>query len=132
MKRSGVLNAEIMKVVAEMGHTDQVTIADAGLPIPQNVQRIDMALVDNLPSFIDVLKAVSAELALEKVYIAEELAGRNPKVYAELCEVLAGIECEVVPHTRLKEMSASSRAVVRSGECSPFANVILQSGVTFA
>jgi len=132
MKRTGVLNAEIMKVVAEMGHTDQITIADAGLPIPQDVQRIDMALVDNLPSFIDVLKAVSGELALEKVYIAEELPGRNPKVYAELCEILKGIECEMVPHTKLKEMSASSRAVVRSGECSPFANVILQSGVTFA
>jgi len=132
MKSGGVLNAEIMKVVAEMGHTDQLMIADAGLPIPPGVQRIDLALVENLPSFIDVLRAVSKELALEKYYIAEELPSRNPKVYAALCEALAGIECEMIPHTKLKEMSQVSKAVVRSGECSPFANVILQSGVIFA
>ena len=132
MKRNGVLNAEIMKTVAEMGHTDQLTIADAGLPIPPGVARIDLALVDNIPSFIEVLTAVSKELALEKVYIARELPAQNPRVYAALCQVLAGIECEMVPHVQLKEMSASSKAVIRSGECSPFANVILQSGVTFA
>jgi len=132
MKKSGILHAELMKVIGEMGHTDQLTIADAGLPVPMDVQRVDLALVDNIPAFIDVVKAVAAELALEKYYYAEELPGRNPAVYKALTEALAGIECEAIPHVKLKELSHSSRAVVRSGECSPFANVILQSGVSFA
>jgi D-ribose pyranase len=139
MKKAALLNAELSYVIAKLGHTDQVVIADAGLPIPAATQRIDLALTHGVPGFMAVLNVVTQEMQVERVLLAEELEAQNPVIHQQLCEHLAElearqgntIEVNYIPHAAFKTQSAQSRAIVRTGECSPYANVILCAGVTF-
>ncbi len=131
MKKRGLLNAPLSRVVAEMGHGDLLVIADAGLPIPSSVPRIDLAVRPGLPSFLEVLDAVLEELHVEKAIIAMEMVDRSPALYAAVQQRLGALPIERVPHEAFKAMAAGARAVVRTGECTPYANVILVSGVIF-
>ena len=77
MKKGSLLNKEISSVIAGMGHTDMLTIGDCGLPVPENVRRIDLALKKGVPTFEDTLKVVLEELCVEKVIIACEIKANN-------------------------------------------------------
>lgn len=131
MKKSGVLNDRLARVIAEMGHTDSLVISDAGLPVPLGVERIDLAVSKNIPHFLDVLAATLAELDIEEAIIAEELAKRSPSTLKKLRAMLGDITVRQVPHEDFKELTKGARAVVRSGEFTPYANVILIGGVVY-
>ena len=131
MKKGSLLNKEISSVIAGMGPTDMLTIGDCGLPVPENVRRIDLALKKGVPTFEDTLKVVLEELCVEKVIIASEIKAKNADLYGTLKNVFADIEIEEIPHEEFKEKTKLSKAVIRTGEYRPYANIILQSGVTF-
>lgn len=133
MKKGTCLNSEVSYVIAKLGHFDTLTIGDAGLPIPDGVQRIDLAVKLGLPGFRDVLETVLSEMKIQKVTIAVEMVEINPELYEYMKARIAqeGAELVLVPHEELKRQSASSKAVVRTGECKAYANVILESNVTF-
>ena len=100
-------------------------IADAGLPIPAETVRIDLALTNGVPGAAQTLKVVLDEMKVEKVILAEEVNDRNPKFLADVQALLPGVPVEFVTHSEFKTRTASARAVVRTGEFSPYANVIL-------
>lgn len=129
MKKGGILNSQLNRVISEMGHRDMLIIADAGLPIPQEIERIDLTLKSGIPSFAEVLPAVLSELKVEEAYVAEEIKGKNPQTLNLISSLLG--EVKFITHEELKELSKQARAIVRTGECSPYANIILISGVTF-
>ncbi len=133
MKKQGVLNSQLSYVLASMGHTDALVVCDCGLPIPRDHEKVDLALVKNLPRFLDTVKAVLNEIHVERAVIAAELETVNPKTYAVLMDLLRGIEVQKVPHEEFKTLTAANRntAFVRTGEASPFAKVMLFSGVDF-
>lgn len=133
MKRTTCINSEISRVIARMGHFDTLTVGDAGLPVPDGVTRIDLAVKLGLPQFIDVLETILTELEIQKATIAAEMAQSNPELLTYMEERIAreGARLVMVPHEELKRMSKESRAVVRTGECRAYANVILESGVVF-
>lgn len=131
MKKSGMLNAELLRVIASMGHTDLLAIADSGLPIPPPVPRIDLALTAGVPSFMQALYAVLAELQVEAATIAQEMRQRSPGLYQAVQQALGTIPMTHVSHEQFKTMLPRVRAVVRTGEQTPYANIIVQSGVTF-
>jgi D-ribose pyranase len=131
MKKTGLLNQPISSVIAGMGHMDTLVVADAGLPIPPQTQRIDLALTAGTPSFLATLRAVLTEMEVEKVIIAEEMLAVSPAVYEAVEELLGDVPIEMVTHRMLKDMTRSARAVIRTGEFTPFANIILVAGVVF-
>lgn len=131
MKKSGILNPDLMKIIASMGHTDRLCVADSGLPIPPGVPRIDLVLVAGVPGFLQTLRAVLGELQVEEAVVAEEMRTRSPQLYEQTRQALGGIRLQYVPHGQFKEMLQTVRAVVRTGEQTPYANVILESGVMF-
>lgn len=114
-----------------MGHFDRLTVADAGLPIPSGTRRIDLALTRNIPSFLDTLRCIADELCIQKIILAQEIIEANPGVYEAVRSILGEIPCKFVPHEQFKAMIGQSRAVVRTGEFSAYANIILESGVVF-
>ncbi|WP_075183370.1 D-ribose pyranase [Pantoea sp. 1.19] len=139
MKKGTLLNATVSAAIARLGHTDTLTIADAGLPIPASAQRIDLALTQGVPAFIQVVQAIAAEMQVEHATLAAEIQQHNSPCHQALLALLTTLEQQqgnrigvtYVSHDELKQRSAQSQAVVRSGECSPYANVILHAGVTF-
>lgn len=131
MKKTGLLNQPLSEVIAGMGHYDTLVIADAGLPIPVSTRRIDLAVSAGIPTFLDVLRAVLSEMQAQGAIVAQEMTSRSPEMYAALRDVLGDIPVEFVPHEQFKTQTASARAVARTGEFTPYANVILVSGVVF-
>lgn len=134
MKKNGILNSDISRVLSYMGHTDCIAVGDCGLPIPDETERIDLALMFGVPTFMQTLKVVSEDMKIEKVILAEEIKDKNPKVLKEIEELFEGqeIEFEFVSHTELKEKTKGCKAVIRTGETTPYANIILQSGCIFS
>lgn len=135
MKRHGILNGEISSVLSFMGHTDRIAVSDCGLPVPEGTRRIDLALKEGLPSFIQVLEAVTDDMKIEKIVLAEEIKTQNPHIHEKILQLVSGFEtqCEIeyVSHSELKKQTKECRAVIRSGEATPYANVILQSACLF-
>ncbi|HLO29191.1 MAG TPA: D-ribose pyranase [Anaerolineales bacterium] len=131
MKKTTLLQSDLSYIIATLGHLDTLVIADAGLPIPAEAVRIDLALTRDIPRAVQTLRVVLDEMKVEKVILAEEVKERNPRFLAEVQELLPGVPVEFVTHSELKTRTASARAVVRTGEFSPYANVILVSGVVF-
>ena len=139
MKKGALLNSDISAVISRLGHTDQVVIGDAGLPIPATTTRIDLALTRGVPGFLQVLEVVTQEMQVESAYLAQEIVKNNPQLHEALLAQLTQLEqhqgnqivLRYISHEAFKEQTKQSRAVIRSGECSPFANIILCSGVTF-
>jgi D-ribose pyranase len=131
MKKKGVLNQPLSHVIAGLGHMDTLVIADAGLPIPDSTQRIDLAVCENVPAFADVLKAVLSELEVQEAIIAQELGQVSPHMNETIHGLLGDIPIESVPHEEFKARTHSARAVVRTGEFTPYANIILIAGVIF-
>jgi len=132
MRRSGLLHAELNRLIAAMGHTDTLVIADIGLPVPPGVPCIDLAVLPGIPSFAQVFDAIHAELAVEAVTFASEIHQHNPAL-VRLSDQLKseGTTVEETSHESFKQRCAQARAVVRTGETAPYANVILHAGVTF-
>jgi len=131
VKKIGILNQPISSVIAGLGHMDTLVIADAGLPIPPEAQRVDLALTEGIPSFIDTLRVVLTEMEVERAIVAEEMLDASPQVYEAVKEMLGDVPIETVTHLIFKEQTRSARAVIRTGEFTPYANVILTAGVVF-
>lgn len=131
MKKHGVLNSEIAAVLASLGHTDTIVIADCGLPIPDGVKRIDLAIELGKPSFLDVLQVVTDDMVVEKLTLAEEITTYNAEVNQEVEERLKEAAFEYVSHEQFKERTKQAKAIIRTGEATPYANVILHAGVIF-
>ncbi len=131
MKKIGMLNYPLASVIASLGHTDTVVIADAGLPIPATTERIDLAIKEGLPPFLEVLKATLDEMQVESAVIASEMQQVSPALHKALLELLGDIPVNEVAHEEFKAQTASAKAVVRTGEFTPYANVILVAGVVF-
>ncbi|MBK5246471.1 MAG: D-ribose pyranase [Peptostreptococcaceae bacterium] len=139
MRKGILLNSEILYILSKLGHKDQIAIGDAGLPIPLEVQRIDLAVAKNLPGFMPVFQTVLAEEVIEMVILAEEIIENSPSFYEEILKEISRIEVQsdikiqvnYIPHKLFKEKLADCKAVIRTGEFTPYANIILVSGVSF-
>jgi len=131
VKKQGILNSEITKVLADLGHTDYLVIADAGLPVPEGVRKIDLALKPGTPSFQEVVEVVADDMVIEKVCFASEIHEANAEGATFLTETFSEIDRVEVSHEELKKLTKQAKAVIRTGEVTPYANCILYSGVFF-
>lgn len=134
MKKNGVLNSDISRVLSYLGHTETIAIGDCGLPIPDEAERIDLALEFGVPTFMQTLKIVAGDMKIEKVVLAEEIKTQNPMVYDEILNLFkdSEIKFEFVSHSDFKLKTKECKAIIRTGETTPYANIILQSGCIFA
>lgn len=128
MRKNGIINQPIASVIAGLGHTDTLVVADAGLPIPPETRRIDLALEKGIPTFLDTLRVVLTEMHIEKAIVSEDILRVSPKVYQAIKDLVGDVPVETVPHHTFKEQTRSARAVIRTGEFTPYANVILVAG----
>ncbi len=132
-RNQGTLNGQLARVISELGHTDRLVVTDAGLPVPPGVERVDLAVRENLPRFLELLDVVLAEVAVEEAVLSEEIRQASPEMLAEIERRLGelGVTPRFVPHTEFKKATAEARAAVRSGEFTPYANVLLGAGVVY-
>ncbi|MBK4988554.1 D-ribose pyranase [Pseudomonas sp. S36] len=132
MKKTPLLNVALSRTIAGMGHGDILVIGDAGLPVPPGVELIDLAVTPGLPDFASVLRVVLSELQVERHVLAEEMQTVVPPALVEIERLKGKLgKREWLDHEGFKVLSRSARAIVRTGECQPYSNIALISGVTF-
>lgn len=131
MKKSGILHAQLAGLIAGLGHKDLFLIGDAGMPIPKGVEIVDLALCGGVPTFEQVMTAVLQETVIEGYTIAEEIETKNQRLLSFIRASLPEAEETEIPHTELKKLSAQVKFAVRTGEFTPYPNIILRAGVAF-
>lgn len=139
MKKGTLLNGPISSVIAMLGHGDSICVGDAGLPVPVGVERIDLAVTHGMPPFLKTVEAIVAELCVEKAIVATEFIERTSAQHTTLMQLFSDlglaqggdITIEDCSHKNFKKLSKDCRVIIRTGECTPYANVILYAGVTF-
>jgi D-ribose pyranase len=128
MKKIGIINAPVASVIAHLEHSDMITVGDAGLPVPAGPQRIDLALKPGTPGFLETLEVVLMEMYIEKAYVSEDIMTVSPHIYAGIKKLLGEVPVVALPHPDFKLLTGSTKAVIRTGEFTPFSNVILVAG----
>jgi D-ribose pyranase len=128
LKKGGILHPEICKLLAASGHTDYITICDRGFPVPEGPSRIDLALVDNIPTVLDVLRAVAAEWTLDRVIIAQEMTEISPQHVDAIRAIVGDVPLDVRSHLELKHLSRTARGTIRTGDTTPWGNIVIVSG----
>lgn len=135
MKRTRLLNSELSYEISRIGHTASITLCDAGLPIPSEVKRIDLAIERGYPSFLKTLDVLLSEMLVEEIVVANEIHEHNPETLKGMMDLFRHHEMKPivteVSHNEFKRIMRQSEAIIRTGECTPYANVILKSGVVF-
>ncbi len=131
MKIQGILNGDISAILSYMRHTDTITVGDCGLPVPAGVECVDLAVRFGLPGLMDVLREMKRDMKVEKVILAEEIKTQNPDMDQMISELFSDCEPVYIPHAQFKKQTADSKAVIRTGEATAYANVILQSACIF-
>ncbi len=127
------LHPQLSRILSETGHVDEIVVSDAGLPLPREVERVDLAYRAGEPPLLSVLDTVLDEIAVEGAIMAEEVVAKSPEIHGEIRRRLEalGVDVQLVPHTELKERTHGARAIVRTGEFTSYSSVILIAGVTY-
>ena len=128
MRNGGIWHPRLIEVIASMGHTDTLAVADAGLPVPAGVECIDLVWSRGEPPLVPVLQAVLTDLGVEAATVADQLQG---SLLDSVTALLDDLPVRRIDHEELKRAVGTVRAVVRTGETTPYANVILRAGVVF-
>jgi D-ribose pyranase len=131
MKKTPLLHSALSHAIARLGHGDMIVIADAGLPVPEGTPCIDLAVTRGVPAFTQVLAAVLSEMQVERIIVARELRARSAAMYGEIVAAFPALTAEEIAHEELKALTRHARAVVRTGEFTPYANIVLVAGVVF-
>lgn len=139
MKKTALLNAPVSRILADMGHGDTVCLCDAGLPVPRGIEKIDLAVTAGVPGVVDVLLPVFEELFVERAIVSSELKEVQPKLFGQLSDLIKALEksqgnaipLDTMTHEDFKLAAGDCRAIIRTGEYTPYANIILCSGVPF-
>lgn len=131
MKKTGILNAQLAGYIAGLGHKERFLIGDAGMPVPKGIPVVDLALCGGVPTFRQVLEAVLAETVVESAVYAQEIQAGNPEMALHLRRRLNGLPVELIPHDELKRQTEHIKFAIRTGEFTPYSNLILQAGVAF-
>lgn len=131
MKKRGIINAQLAGLIAGLGHKDTFMIGDGGMPIPKGVPIVDLALCGGVPTFIQTMDAVLDETEVEFYTLAEEIVEKNSTLLNYIQSKLPGVESQMIPHDELKEMSKNVKFAIRTGEFTPYPNIILRAGVAF-
>jgi D-ribose pyranase len=129
VRAKGLWHPALLAHLAGLGHGQTLVVADPGLPIPRGIPTVDLVWAPDEPRFLPVLAAVLAELVVESAAVAEEL--RDQEVVESLTQHLGGVALSRIPHGELKLRAAEAHVVVRTGETTPYANIVLTAGVPF-
>lgn len=128
MKKGGILHPELSYMVASMGHTDYLVLADKGFPIPDNVPRINLGLMNDQPTIPIVLRALVLEMLIDRVIITEEMTDVSPARVKQLQQTYPDLMFEKVSHSEFKKLTVGAKGAVKTGDTCSYANLIVVSG----
>lgn len=129
MLNTGILNPQILSLLARVRHTNALVIADRGFPFWPSIETVDISLVDNLPTVLQVLTALQPNFRIAQAYMAREFLRENsPATRALYTKALQGIPTTHEPHVQFKKRVPGAIGLIRTGDTVQYANMVLISG----
>ncbi len=129
MQKSGILNPALLSLLARVRHTNLLVVADRGFPSWLGLETVDISLVDGIPTVLQVVNALRPGYDFTQAYMAQEfLAENSPEVQAQFKAALAGIPLAYEPHVDFKKRVPQAVGLIRTGDVTQYANLILVSG----
>jgi D-ribose pyranase len=128
MLKSGILNPQINSLLARVRHTNWLVIADRGFPFWPRIETVDISLVDDIPTVLDVLNAVRQNFIVGSAWMAREFLEHNDeKTRARFAAALQGVNLEHEPHVDFKARVPHAVGLIRTGDTIQYANMVLES-----
>jgi D-ribose pyranase len=128
MLRSGILNPAINSLLSRVRHTNTLVIADRGFPYWPHIETVDISLVDDIPRVLDVLAAIKQNFSIGRAFAAQEfLAVNAPQVSIAMEDALLGIPITFEAHVEFKKRVPHAIGLIRTGDTTQYANLILES-----
>ena len=137
---SPLISPQLLKVLCEMGHGDEIVLADANFPAESIAQNNQIIRADGL-GVVDLLNAILPLFPLDpytdKSFIVMKVEARDgdyvPEIWSEFEKVLETHEPDFkmtfMDRFDYYEHSKKAYAVIATGEKATYANVILKKGV---
>jgi D-ribose pyranase len=128
MLKTGILNPQILSLLARVRHTNTIVISDRGFPFWPQIETVDISLCDNIPGVLDVLRVLRSNFVVGKAWMAEEfLKNNDQKTQAAFTEAFKGITVAHEPHVDFKKRVPLAIGLIRTGDTIQYANMILES-----
>ena len=128
MLKTGILNPQINSLLSRVRHTNTLVIADRGFPFWPTLETVDISLVDDIPTVLQVLRAVGSNFQIGRAWMAEEfLKSNDARTQSAFKEALLGIELAYEPHVQFKKRVPQAIGLIRTGDTIQYANLILES-----
>ena len=129
MLKTGILNPAINSLISRVRHTNTLVIADRGFPFWPQIETVDISLVDDIPRVIDVVRALSKNFVIAQAFMAEEfLSVNSDSTKAAFASALSGNPILYEPHPVFKKRVPQAIGLIRTGDTTQYANLILESG----
>jgi D-ribose pyranase len=128
MLKTGILNPRLNHLLSRVRHTNTLVIADRGFPFWPQIETVDISLVDDIPTVLQVLEAVRGNFVVGRVWMAREFIRHNNKaIQAAFAAALRGVPRLHEPHVNFKKRVPAAIGLIRTGDTVPYANMILES-----
>ncbi len=128
MIKTGILNPQLLSLLARVRHTNTIVIADRGFPFWSQIETVDLSVVDNLPTVLQVLAAIRPNFNVGKAWMAQEFIQANGKATrARFVTALKGAEVAFEPHVEFKKRVPHAIGLIRTGDTTQYGNMILES-----
>jgi len=129
MIKHGILNPQLLALLARVRHTNALVIADRGFPSWPMIETVDLSVVDDLPTVLQLIAAVRANHQFTQAFQATEFLENNPAAVREkFAAALTGVPLVFEPHVAFKQRVPHAIGLIRTGDTTPYANTILISG----
>jgi D-ribose pyranase len=129
MIKTGILNPQLNALLARVRHTNTLVIADRGFPFWPGLETVDLALVDDVPTVLQVLRAVRANFVVGRACMAAQFLEHNTEATkAEFAQALEGIALSYEDHeASFKPRVPGAVGLIRTGDTTQYGNIILTS-----
>lgn len=127
MLRTGILNPHVLALLARVRHTNTLVIADRGFPFWPQLETVDLSLVDDVPTVLQVYDALSANFVMGRVWAAREFKTHNSAAHLTALRQRTGARLVFEPHVTFKQRVPSAIGLIRTGDTIPYANLIIES-----
>jgi D-ribose pyranase len=125
----GILNPQINSLLSRVRHTNMLVIADRGFPYWPTIETVDISLIDNIPTVLQVFQAIRENFEIQQIYMAEEFMKANPAETGQaFSQAIADLPLHYEPHIEFKQRVPLAIGLICTGDTTQYANMILVSG----
>lgn len=126
---TGILNPALNSLLSRVRHTNTLVIVDRGFPLWPGLETVDISLVDNVPTVLQVLAAVRKNFVVGQAYMAQEFVKENTRATKNaFLRALQGCAVDFEPHAQFRQRVPGAIGIIRTGDTIQYANMVLVSG----